>query len=257
MIFKKGEKLCCSNYRGISIINSLAKIYDYVLCNRLMKWFTPDREQAGALPKRGCMEHIVTLRLIMDVCLRKRQKIFVTFVDFSKAYDRVPRDLLLNTLKRLGCGMFMLGAIASLYHVSYSIVGTVVISAFIGVRQGSPTSCFLFTVYVNGLIRRYKENYEQDGFLKWLHVLMLMDDTVILATTRERAIEKMVILKDFCESAGMVINESKTKFIAINGNTADREVIVVGGNEVLAIQHCDTYHYLGSIFTCDGRLGRL
>ena len=68
--------------------------------------------------------------------------------------------------------------------MSYSIVGTVVISAFIGVRQGSPTSCFLFTVYVNGLIRRYKENCEQNGFLKWLHVLMLMDDTVILATTR-------------------------------------------------------------------------
>ena len=81
-----------------------------------------------------------------------------------------------------------------------------------------------------------------------------MDDTVILATTRERAIEKIIILKDFCESAGMVINESKTKFMAINGNAADREVIVVGGNEVLAIQHCDTYHYLGSIFTCDGRV---
>ena len=97
--------------------------------------------------------YIVTLRLIVDVCLRKRQMLFVAFVDFSKAYDRVPRDLLLNTLRRLGCGMFMLGAIASLYHVSYSIVGTVVISVVIGVRQGSPTSCFLFRVYVNGLIR--------------------------------------------------------------------------------------------------------
>ena len=36
----------------------------------------------------------------------------------------------------------------------------------------------------------------------------------------------------------MVINESKTMCMAINGNAADREVIVVGGNEVLAIQHC-------------------
>ena len=86
-----------------------------------------------------------------------------------------------------------------------------------------------------------------------------MDDTVILATTRERVIEQIVILKDFCESAGMVINESKTKFMAINGNAADREVILVGGNEVLAIQHCDrpTYNYLGrpivSLHDCDGR----
>ena len=58
MLFKKGSTLMCSNYRGISIINSIAKIYDYVLYNHLSKWYVPDREQAGGLPKRGCIEHI-------------------------------------------------------------------------------------------------------------------------------------------------------------------------------------------------------
>ena len=57
MLFKKGAKDDCNNYRGISIINSVATIYDYVLYNRLMQWFTPDREQAGAIPKRDCIEH--------------------------------------------------------------------------------------------------------------------------------------------------------------------------------------------------------
>ena len=50
MLFKKGISLCCDNYRGISIINSIYKIYDYILCNRLMKWYSPDHEQAGAQP---------------------------------------------------------------------------------------------------------------------------------------------------------------------------------------------------------------
>ena len=90
MLFKKGHRLDCGNWRGISIINAIAKLYDYVLYNRLSQWFMPCREQAGAQPKRGCTEHIVSLRLLMDYCFRKKIKLYVAFIDFSKAYDRVP-----------------------------------------------------------------------------------------------------------------------------------------------------------------------
>ena len=62
MLFKKGISSLCDNYRGISIINSCPKLYDYVLENRLVMWFKPQREQAGAQSKRGCMEHIVGIR---------------------------------------------------------------------------------------------------------------------------------------------------------------------------------------------------
>ena len=87
MLFKKGDNMNCDNYRGISVINCIAKIYDYVLYNILSKWFTPHKEQAGAQPKRGCIEHILTLRLIINVCRKKRWKLFVTYVDFSKANE--------------------------------------------------------------------------------------------------------------------------------------------------------------------------
>ncbi len=50
-IFKKGRVDSCDNYRGITITNSIAKVYDYVLYNRLSLWFRPSREQAGAQPK--------------------------------------------------------------------------------------------------------------------------------------------------------------------------------------------------------------
>ena len=39
MLFKKGRVMDCDNYRGISIINAIAKVYDYVLNNRLMQWY--------------------------------------------------------------------------------------------------------------------------------------------------------------------------------------------------------------------------
>ena len=56
-IFKKGARLCPGNYRGISFISSIAKLYDVILCSRLKSWFKPYREQAGSQEKRNCIEH--------------------------------------------------------------------------------------------------------------------------------------------------------------------------------------------------------
>ena len=180
------------SYRGINIINSIAKLYDMILCSRLESWFSPFREQAGAQRGRGCMEHIVTLRLLMDIARKKKKTLYVTFVDFSSAYDRVSRPRLLPLLKRLGCGSVMLCAVAGRYQVTQSVVGTAVFTVAVGVRQGSPTSCLLFILYVNDFIKLIKENCPHDGFLKWLHLLMLMDDTVLLSTSRARMKETLL-----------------------------------------------------------------
>lgn len=88
-IFKKGEKLNPSNYRGISVTNSVCKRYDMILCHCLYQWFTPHREKAGAQKGRGCLEYVVTLRLLTDTARRKEIRLFIAFIDFSKAYDPV------------------------------------------------------------------------------------------------------------------------------------------------------------------------
>ncbi len=92
------------------MINSVSELLDMVLCSRLGMWFTPCREQAGAQKGRGCTEHIVTLRILSDVARRKKKKLFVTFIDFSKAYDLVPR------------------------HVAKSVIGSVAFAATTGVH---------------------------------------------------------------------------------------------------------------------------
>ena len=248
-IFKKGDRMNPHNYRGISVLNCIAKLYDMVLCDRLICWFKPFREQAGAQKHRGCLEHIVTLRLLTDTAKRKKIKLFVGFVDFSKAYDMVPRQKLFSVLKRLGCGMVMLAALVSMYRVTESIVGSAVVTATLGVRQGSSTSCFLFIIFVNELIKVMKEKCNPERFLEWLHILVLMDDTVILSTARHTMIKKVEILQQFCQEYGMVVNNSKTKFFVINGEDGDAEPIRVEG---LVMEHCTSYVYLGSPFTSDG-----
>ena len=248
MLFKKGNSFDCNNYRGISIINCLAKLYDYMLNNRLIRWYKPCREQAGAQAKRGCIEHIVSLRLLFEYCKRSRKKLFVVFVDFSKAYDRVPRGKLFNLLKSLGCGKIMLQALIRMYSICSSLLGNTLINSNIGVRQGAPTSCFLFVLYVDVLIKMLKLCGE-DSFLGWLCALMLMDDTVIVATSREMMNQRLDQLNRYCESYGMVINQSKTQFMAINGKEEDKKVFKCGSTDII---HCSKYTYLGAIFTADG-----
>ena len=155
----------------------------------------------------------------------------------------------MTTLKSLGCGLVMLSALIAMYKVTNSVLGVALISATVGVRQGSPTSCFLFTIFVNTLIRWLKERCPEDGFLRWLHVLMLMDDTVILATTRQRLQDKLDILNEYCLSHGMVVNITKAKLMVINGDQDDRRDVYIGE---LRISHCNEYVYLGAIFTSDG-----
>lgn len=163
-IFKKGDRKDTRNYRGINIINCMAKLYDMVLSYRLKHWFKPFREQAGAQEKRGCLEHVVSLRLLCDLARRKKFILFVVFIDFSQAYDRVPRHVLFRVLCRLGCGSIMLCALIAMYKVTESWIGGALISISLGVKQGSPTSCLLFIVFMDDLIRIIKEGNICDVF---------------------------------------------------------------------------------------------
>ncbi len=204
--------------------------------------------QAGAQEKRECVENTVALRLY-DMARRRKLTLFVTFIDFSQAYDRVPRLELFYVLRRLGCGSSMLCALIAMYTVTESLVGTAVVLITLGVRQGSPTSCLLFIILVNDLIRLIKEGCGLDGFLHWLHISVLMDDTVLLSTKRTNMIRKVSLLQEYCTEYGMKVNQSKTKFFVISCSERDREPIVVGD---LVVKHCDTYVYLVSPLSSDG-----
>ena len=52
--FKKGARNLCSNYRGTCILDSLAKLFDKCIHERLKLWFSPTREQAGYQKNRYC-----------------------------------------------------------------------------------------------------------------------------------------------------------------------------------------------------------
>ena len=78
-------------------------------------------------------------------------------------------------------------------------------------------------------------------FWKSLHTLLLMDDTVLLATSRESLIKKFQIIQLFCKRYGMSLNVKKTKFMVIN-NTPDDKVPII--SEDFIVEYCSSYLYL-------------
>lgn len=247
-VFKKGSRDICENYRGIAISDSLCKLYETILTKRFSMWYRAEPEQAGAQLKRGCLEHILALRLLIEFAKSRRFKLWILFVDFSKAYDRVSRLKMLEELKKAGCGQRFLLAIKGMYNVTKFVLKSATISVTTGVKQGAPLSCLLFIFYIDKMIRRIN-SYGTDGFLGTLNTLLLMDDTIIVATSREAVTEKFGILQSFCADYDMEVNDSKTKFMVINSCEDDKAPLTWKGQ---VVDYSSNYWYLGSVVTDDG-----
>ncbi len=105
--------------------------------------------------------------------------------------------------------MVMLSALIAIYASTESLLGATTIMMTVGVRQGSPTSCLLFVVFVDDLIRIIRASCGMDGFLQCLDALVLMDDTILLATTKCNMERKIVLLQDYRQDYGMRVNQGK------------------------------------------------
>ena len=110
---------------------------------------------------------------------------------------------------------------------------------------------FLFNSFFDTLIVMFKQSCDNDVFFSYIHVLMLMDDTVILATSRRKLEEKLNILWEYCDTHCMLVNTDKIKFMVTCGDDHAKLPIDMHNNH---IQHCYEYVYLGTIFISNGSL---
>jgi len=84
-------------------------------------------------------------------------------------------------------------------------------------------------------------SYGQDDFLGDMHSLLLMDDTTILATSRQAMIEKLALLSQCADRIGMQIHPEKSQYIVVN--SADTSPFFFDDRKV---RHTASYTYLGT-----------
>ena len=106
-IYKKGDHTSPGNYRGISLLNVLGKVYTSIINRRLTFFaniFDKIKEpQAGFREGYSTIDNAYILQGLIDKQLSKKGgKMFVAYVDFLKAFDLVSRPKLFEILSLNG-----------------------------------------------------------------------------------------------------------------------------------------------------------
>ena len=157
---QKREIWDLDNYRGIAIGSSLGKVFSLILLERL-KTLTETSHpispnQVGFQKNHRTSDHVFVLNTIVNKLVKvDKKKLYVAFIDFRKAYDKINRDLLLLKLQRIGVKGKLYENIKSIYaNVAYliKVKGGYLkpMSSTRGLKQGEPSArtcliCLLMT----------------------------------------------------------------------------------------------------------------
>lgn len=149
-----------NNYRGITLLSTVGKLFTIILNNRLSTWaeqyFVYIEAQAGFRKTMSTIDHMFVLHCLITKFINKGSTMLCTFVDFTKAFGYVVRDNLWYTLLQLGVKGTMLNINKSIYNnVKTRIKNNNQLSdecpCVLGVRQGEYLSPFLFAMYINDI----------------------------------------------------------------------------------------------------------
>ncbi|OMJ16908.1 Transposon TX1 protein [Smittium culicis] len=185
----KGDMKDPDNYLGISLMPTIIKLLAKVVATKLAaldtKYKLIAKEQAGFRNFEECVAQAITLYEIAKRRKIKNLQTWICFVDYSKAYDRVPHMALIHKLRSIGIGGKLLNVINGMYYDSKIAVrighGISVPSEYhCGMRQGCPVSPILFDLYNNDLFSDVLGVYVP-GLPNRIPGLLFVDDAFVFA----------------------------------------------------------------------------
>ena len=262
-IHKKGAKDDPSNYRGISLMSCMAKLFLTIINNRLIN-YAMEREilspnQLGFVQlNRTSDPHIILNNLVQKYCHKKKKKLFGCFVDFSKAFDSVPRDILMDKLRKHGIDGKVFEIIRTLYTQDKAGVkfGDKFSNPFKtnrGVRQGCVLSPLLFNIFladIQGEFDRCGDNPKLGD--QEISCLIWADDILILSETEQGLQAKLDNLQVYCKKNKLEVNTDKTKIMTFtkSGRLLLRNFFF----GKIELENVREYKYLGFIVTPSGEI---
>ena len=179
--------------------------------------------QCGFRPGRSTTDQVFTLKQIAEKSWEHGKDHFACFVDFEKAYDRVPWDKLWKVLQRCGVDRQLLRAIKSFYcrpEVCVRVNGkhSKPFHEGVGLRQGCVLSPLLFIVYMNWIDKcSQADECATIGNCK-ISRLLFADDLVLLSSTESGFQRALNSFADACNTAGVKISTAKTAVLHLSRN---------------------------------------
>lgn len=219
LLFKKGDRKDKDNYRGISLLNTITKLFTSILARRLEAWADSENlipeEQAGFRQGRGCIDQIYILNALVSINFKtKGRYLFALFIDLKKAFDSVNHTLLWNKLFSLGTGGKVIRILKSLYDnavtqikVDETLSEEIGISS--GLLQGESLSPTLFILFVSDKIKFFRSRGASGVMVDNEHeviMLLLADDIVLLSNSWHGAQNNLRILQEYCDNNSLTLN---------------------------------------------------
>jgi sorting nexin-29 len=98
----KGDRISCHNYRPITLLNTVYKIFAILLNNRLTDTIENKLEdcQMGSRPNRSTIDNIFPLKQIFEKCYEYNIDLCIMFIDYIQAFDSVCRNKIIDCLSQ-------------------------------------------------------------------------------------------------------------------------------------------------------------
>jgi endonuclease/exonuclease/phosphatase family metal-dependent hydrolase len=167
LIHKKGDKSKIDNYRPISLMTNLYKVFSKIILNRLTKKLDEQqpREQAGFRTDFSTVDHMHVVKQIVEKYNEYGKPYYMSFVDYNKAFDSLSHSYIYGSLKKQGIESKYIKILKKIYDHSKARIQLETVGEEFrlerGVRQGDPLSPKLFSAVLEEIFRNLE--FENKG----------------------------------------------------------------------------------------------
>lgn len=246
LLHKKGDKTDLENYRPITLLSHLYKLFTRVITSRLerkIEFYQP-KEQAGFRSAFGTNDHLQSIKTLIEKTVEYNRPLALLFIDFHKAFDTVELKALIKALGECRIDYRYSKLIYNIYNNATMSIklheSSQPIEVGRGVRQGDPMSPKLFITVLEHAFK--KLDWDARGITidgQNLNHLSFADDIVLVADNLGEIKQMLHELSHACAEIGLKINFSKTKIMT---NLVMSERIKIENTQ---IEEVDKYVYLG------------
>lgn len=259
VLHKAGEKSKIGNYRPISLVTVLTKIFENIVKERVSSFLKKHKilsDSQFGFREGKCTEDAITL-LVTEIqnAINTDHKCLGIFVDFAKAFDTVNHKILLTALEDIGIRGTANRLLKSyledriqITKINKELSDEEKIKC--GVPQGTILGPILFLIYINNL-------YEINGKGK---IISFADDTVIFYKGESWTQLKETAETDFSDMAKwfdshlLTINYEKTKFVPFSPTKYTQPLFdlleINSDTKEIKIQRTKEIKYLGIHVDC-------
>ena len=238
LVHKKGDTTVMSNFRPISLLSTIYKLFSGVLTSRLTRvamsssWLSA--EQKGFLPGvRGIQEHTQLLWTIIDGAKRNKTDISITWLDLTNAFGSLPHAVLRELFDSLPVPVVLRNILNDIYadNISNFLVAgsSIPIRPTAGVRQGDALSSIVFNLAAEALVRAAKSSINSgvDVHGVCARVTAYADDMTIIGGSWKDQQRVLDVVNGVAQTLGLQFNGAKcSNFSMRKGLTCNSELIL-------------------------------